>query len=516
MTKPNSFVDFQLEGRALRRRAVRFLDRRRLLIGATVTAPAVVLSKKTLAAFASRSPVAPDDQLFRSPYSAQSPWKAQPVNPTLGDGVIPSNEYAYVPFQAPIYYARASDPSVTIVGPSGGTVNVPDEITHRNIILPHFPAGVATPPGGDAEVAIYDSTTGLLHSFWQLRYRNGQWIANTYAVESAAGWGFGTPSRPFNVRASGSSPIAGALRNWELPSYRDAGSHPMHALAMGLGADSILADSTFTGGPIYPATAQDAGFLYTGKAPNAWPMGTLFMLPPSFDLEALSTAGAIAVAKTLMKFGAYLVDESPNTCGFYCEWDPDSVGWPDISYGLLGHHSNADFTVIRNALRAVTAVEGWLDGSGNPWTPPTWAQMQLLSMRGPWRAVSGTIAGGFDTAANFFIAHAGAPFIAHRIIQQPSAPSTGGWWQNWADSGGWFTVPAPGRKYTLSVVGSGALTASLSVWDQTLSASYFTSSAKSPGQQQTFVWPNGEAFATLLQVNNPGAGGRIRMELVSA
>jgi len=491
-------------------------DRRSLLVGAALAAPALVLAKKALPKSAAHARAAPD-AAFRAPYSARSPWKAQPVNPTFDSGIIPSSEYAYVPFQASVYYARASDPSVTIVGPDRGTgVNVPDEIIHRNIVLPHFPAGVASPPGGDSEIVIYDSTTGLLHSFWQMNYRDGQWTANTYAVESAAGWGFGTPSRPYNIRASGCSPISGALRNWELPDSRGASNYPQHALAMGLGPDSILRDSISWGGPIYPATSQDQGFHYTGTAPDAWPIGTLFMLPPSFDLGALSTEGAIAIARTLMKFGAYLVDECPNTCGFYCESDPSSIGWPDKSYGLFGHHSNGDFTTIRDALRAVTAVDGWLDGDGNPWTPPSWAKMQLLSMRGPWRARNGTIAGGFDTAADFFIAPAGAPFIAQRVIQQPCSPNARGWWQNWADSGGWFTAPTPGRRYVLSVIGSGALTASLSVWDQALSANYFTSSIKSPGQRQKFSWPNQTSFATLLEIRNPGAGGRIRLELVAA
>jgi hypothetical protein len=490
----------------------RLADRRSLLTVAALMAPTLIFSKKSLRAF---SPGLPDDALFQSPYSARSPWKAQPIKPTLGDGVIPQNEYAYVPYQAPIYYARASDPSATIVGPSGGGVNVPDEIAHRNIFLPHFPAKVVTPPGSDAEVVIYDATTQLLHSFFVMKFSGDRWVADTYAVEHASGWGFGTPSRPFHIRASGSSPIAGVLRNWELLSYRESGTYPQHALALGMGGNGILADTASSGGPVYPASSQDAGFPYTGKSPNAWPVGTLFMLPGSFDLALLSAAGAIAVAKTLMKYGAYLVDQSPNTCGFYCEWDPDSTGWPDISYGLLGHYSNADFTAIRNAMRPVVAVEGWLDGNGNPWTPPSWGQMQLLSMRGPWRAVSGRIEGGFDTAANLFVAPASAPFSARRIIHQPSAPSSGGWWQNWSHSGGWFAAPSPGQEYTLSVIGSGALTASLSIWDQAVSRNYFTSSAESPGQRQTFTWPNQASFSTVLQVSNPGAGGQIRMELVA-
>jgi hypothetical protein len=214
-----------------------------------------------------------------------------------------------------------------------------------------------------------------------------------------------------------------------------------------------------------------------------------------------------------MKFGAYLIDASFNTCGFFCEFSPGSRGWPDISYGFAS--SNGDFTAIRNALRAVTAVEGWLDGDGNSWTPPTWGQMQLLSMRGPWRATNGTVVGGFDTAANFFIAPASAPFTARRVIQQPCAPSARGWWQNWADSGGWFAAPTPRNKYKLSVLGGGALEGSFSILDQSLSTTYFTSSAKKPGQQQVFYWPDQASFATVLQVSNHGLGGQIRLELVA-
>lgn len=82
--------------------------------------------------------------------------------------------------------------------------------------------------------------------------------------------------------------------------------------------------------------------------------------------------------------------------------------------------------------------------------------------------------------------------------------------------GGWFTAPTPGREYMLSVIGTGALTASLSIWDQTISTNYFTGSVRNPGQQQTFFWPNKTSFATLLEISNPGAGGRIRLELVAA
>jgi hypothetical protein len=370
-------------------------------------------------------------------------------------------------------------------------------------------------PGSDAEVVIYDATTGLLHSFWQMSNKDGRWTADTYAAESTAAWGFGTPARPYNVRASGTSPIAGVLRNWEMP--RKTGDYPRHALALGLGIDAFAPNnyaSPSPPGPVYPATSQDAGFEYTGSVPNAWPMGTLFMLPRSFDVAALSAPGAIAVAKTLMEFGAYLVDASYDTCGFFSEFSPSSSGWGGISYGV--GYSNGDFTTIRNALRPVSAVEGWLDASGQAWTPPTWAQMQLLSMRGPWTARTGAIAGGFDTAANFFVAPASGPFIAERRIHHPSALSSGGWWRNWSDSGGWFAAPKPGQQYTLSIVGSGALTASLSIWDQAVSTNYFTSSAKNPGQQPTLSWPDQASFATVLQVTNPGPGGEIRLELIAA
>jgi hypothetical protein len=487
-----------------------FPDRRKLLAGAALTAPAIISPKQILAAFSSLSHFAESNGPFQAPYSAQSLWKARPVNPTLGAGVIASNQYAYVPYNAPIYYARASDPPVTIIN-----VGVSDEITTRNVILPHFPAGVDLPPGTDKEVVIYDTTTQLLHSFWCLDHREGGWAASQYNVESATGWGWGTPSRPGQVRASGCSPAAGVLRNWELPTYDNADAYPQHALAMGLGANSILADSVSSGGSIYPATDQDEGFRYTGALPNAWPMGTLFMLPSSFDLSALSAPGAIAIAKTLMKYGAYLVDASPNTCGFYCEWSPSSIGWPSISYGLNGN--NADFTAIRDALRSVTAVESWLDGNGNPWVPPPWASMNLLSMRGPWIAISGTANGSFDTAANFFVApRIGLPSVMRRVIYQPCNYSSKGWWWNWYDSSGWFIAPTPGRKYTLSIIGSGAVTASLSIWDPTISINYFASSVSGPGHQQTFTWPNQSSFATLLEVRNPGAAGQIRLELVAA
>jgi hypothetical protein len=481
------------------------LNRRKVIMAGAAFAGCRAVSAHSATADVSAANTA----LFLSPFSSESLWNARPINPKFADGVINrTTNWAMISdgdFGAVLYPARVSDPPVIIRG-----VSVIDEIVTRDILLPHFPAGVTIPEGSDHEVVIYDSTTQLLHSFWQMQRNDGTWTARSYACERIDGLGWSSPSRPYNIRAAGCSPVAGALRAWELNE-----PYPKHALAMSLDARSILADSASSGGPVFPATGQDAGFPYRGSAPNAWPMGTRFMLASSFDVDSLSALGARKIAQTLQQYGAYLIDTSPGGCTFLGEYhggwslasaatDPFTGVWRD----------NNDLAAIVAGLRSITRVEGWLNGNGNPFKPIPWAAMQLLSMRGPWTVVTGSANGAFDTAQDYFIAPAtGAYSVMQRVLYEPCRTSPQGWWWNWAHSNGWFTTPTPGQKYLLTINGAGSLSASFSIRSPDSSLIYFNSSITLPAQQQTFTWPNQPSFATIMQIVNPGGGGSIRFEL---
>ncbi len=477
----------------------KLLTRRNALKIGALAAPAIFLPQNALAVKANLLGAASDDPLFNKPYSPQSPFNAKPVHPVLGSTGIPIGpakpRVANFPIVADlggsgvcVYHATESDPPYTF-----SKVNVPDELGQRPVTIPHFPSGVLPPSAGDSEVTIYDATTQLLHSFYGMSLKDGAYSAAVYACESAKGWSFATPSKPYQIRAGGCSPIAGLLRIAEMPIGAKTDTYPQHALAMAIDSGFVLANnasSTWPGppGPVFPATLQDTGFPYTGIAPAAWPMGTLFMLPATFDVNSMTGPGGKAIARTLMEYGCYLVDTSPGTFELFGEIYGDGavgfdggstqygLGWMSLFYGKL-----ADYGAIASALRPVLSVDGWLDGDGHPYTP-SWATQNLLSMRGPYKRVSGTPAGAFDTASTLYRVPRGSPpFVIDRSIYQPCNPSARGAWLNYADSAGWFVTPTPGRQYKLTCYGDGALSVQFSVNSQDGSVSYLSVERTDPG-----------------------------------
>ena len=90
-------------------------------------------------------------------------------------------------------------------------------------------------------------------------------------------------------------------------------------------------------------------------------------IPKPFLLTQLTTYEWTAVAKTLMTYGGYNIDTNIGGLNFYAEFDSD---W--------SASSSPDGPIIRNAMRQVVAVSGWLDANGNSFTPPIWGDMNLF------------------------------------------------------------------------------------------------------------------------------------------
>jgi hypothetical protein len=376
----------------------------------------------------------------------------------------------------------------------------------------------------------------LIYSFWQLAQGRDGYTATTVHVSSVIsenpywgggadqGWGFSTPARPVDVRAGGCSPAAGLLRNWELELGLRTGAYPKHALVMSVNALLITANSgstpySATGpGPIFPSISQDAGFEYLGRnqGVSSWPMGQRMMLPGDYNWGALTRPYNKLIAQTLMNYGAFLMDTTGNNnaCDICCE------PGVNVQFGIADGPGggNVEFTRMLGALQGVVSVEGWTDADGNSFTPVGFADMNQLSMRGPWTMVSGSLGrAAFATERNFFVAPAGgSPFVIEKPYYQPCAQSSQGWWMNWAHSKGWTVPPYPqlGRAYKLTAYGVGALTSRLIVQSPDGSTTIYTGPWLAPGQSTRFTFPNQASTMTLLQVTNPGAGGAIRLEMV--
>jgi hypothetical protein len=125
---------------------------------------------------------------------------------------------------------------------------------------------------------------------------------------------------------SGMSSIGGAIRLGELVP----GGEIKHALKMNLNAktDLYYRSDESDGKPGYrwPAVKAD-GYAseskYAGTNP-ALQMGSLLALPADFDISTLSTEPAKIMARALMNYGAYVVDDTAwDVYAFALEWSPE-------------------------------------------------------------------------------------------------------------------------------------------------------------------------------------------------
>ncbi|HEX8406482.1 MAG TPA: Atrophin-1 multi-domain protein [Duganella sp.] len=294
--------------------------------------------------------------------------------PTVGSGAL----------SLEVFKADADDGPMKVHGkPGTGGVGDPDVGGYRSYItMPRWPVGVTPASGGDGHCDIVDTVTGIVHSFYQLKYINGKWTASMYSWSRVDGRGWGDADHwSQGARASGVPPSGGLIRKHEIA---DGAAYYNHALAMSLPAHT-LANGLTAPSYIYPATTADNfAATNTGKIP----LGARLMLPESFDTSTLTTTALRKVANTLKRHGAYVVDSNYDTAfSIYVEngtnYSLMPNGWDEnIVRGL---------EQIRAALRQVIDAEEWVDGDGKSKGGPK--KSGLLSMRGVWMESGGTAAG---------------------------------------------------------------------------------------------------------------------------
>ncbi len=307
---------------------------------------------------------------YQKPFAADSFWNSRPVSPTFSGFVIPTSLYnptAYSPaFSATCYYTDANDAPVDISVGSGyaGVHDRDSETLVSKVTIPHWPTNVEAATGGDAHADVIDVDNRVIHSFWKLKNVDGVWTSLLYAWAPLDGRGWGDPAHYYQgARATGVPACAGMIRVHEVD---DGDSMFRHALAMSLTYNGLSPDYQF------PATSTDNNTQnYTGQIPE----GALVMLPPTFDLNKIKTPLIKKIASTLKTYGAYVVDAN--------------YGTPFLIYSEIGANtklttnlSYAEYRTLREALRMVTSVEGWIDGNGSNFVANK--NFNILSMRGPW------------------------------------------------------------------------------------------------------------------------------------
>jgi len=447
---------------------------------------------------------------WESPFSSNSPWKAMPVKPRLGDQPIPpDNNYPYIndnAYGVSVYRTVEGGGDVTVFGRNGAAgPSVSDEVTVRPVKLSNWPIAVTPPSGTDGHCEIYDEASALWHSFYGLSFNSslGRWECYKYDVFEGDATGWGTPERPDGPRAAGTSAAGGLLRRWEL-------NQPVlnHALAL---ATHLNVPKS---GPVYPATLQD----YNGYSvyKGMFPIGTLFMLPPSFDAEGLAWNNARIIARTLKVHGARLVDTTQKTFAFVGE---TGSGWSNTNLGKTTQADRLqDLAKIRDALREVTSADEWLDGNGDPLSWKPFAEMNLLSMRGPWKEYPDNkeqLTATYDCIRRALICEDTAGLIQLRKIiytQNPGAEPNP--WFAWKGNPRWYLEPQPERMYSLTVTGEGTIEGAISIKEQDFSTTHFQSAFIKPGMRTELRWPASTRTVTEMFVRKPaGARASIRMEL---
>ncbi len=432
-------------------------------------------------------------------FSAQSPWNSSPIKPRLGVYTLPTakqipwiEEGAY---SSKIFRAAANDSPMTVIAD-----DIANQLEAGAVTIPRFPAATMPATGQDGHCEILDPVDGTLHSFYQLRRTAGTWRAGKYARSSAQGSGWGTVSNPDNVRAAGCSTAGGLL----LASELGLDIVP-HALAIGMDKNAFLP------GPVWPATLQDynGASTYKGTFGHRFPMGRLLMLPADFDVDKLGLPESRTIARTLKKYGGYIVDATVGSLNFYAE---TGSGW-NKSY-VNGRYSAAfgpDMEAIKASLRQLMVHSGFLDRDGKPYTPTPFRSMNLLSMRGPWQSYNGSKSfGKYDAATDLFQAEATTdPRTIRQLLNTHDESDLFGYKKL-----NWNLNPEPGVRYFVRAIGAGDIMATLAVNSKSFKR-YGATAKLTPGSSVAFTWPTDPATVTEIFVDKPaGAAASIRLELV--
>jgi hypothetical protein len=433
---------------------------------------------------------------YLTPFAATSPWNSRPVSPVFGSFVIPKSQYfpsvAAGKWSTRVFLSESGDGPVTVTGAPGKKgLWDPDAEAFHDVEIPRWPSNVTPAEERDGHAEVVDPVTGIIHSFWKLRYLEGRWTAAQYAWTCVNGRGFGDPAHYFQgARAAGVSTAAGLIRKHEL-----ADGEPVfgHALAMSLTFNALSASPAY----VFPATSADTNAATTNS--GQIPEGALLMLPPTFDTGSIANPALRKIAETLKVYGAYVVDRNVGT--------PFAI-YVEIGSGFALHRGGwntgvaRDLDAIRQALRQVVAVGGWVDGNGRPYTPQQ--NLNLLSMRGPWRLISGPSPGTYDTWAQAVV------FPRNSVrTRQVNDTSRGLSTVSWA-------LPTAGVRYELIAYATGGAKLRLQIRDKSTQALRIDTGELGDHESASFAWPANAGTVAVHAVSGVGTRSSVCGHLVRA
>jgi len=428
------------------------------------------------------------------PFSDSSPWNARPSRFTLGTDVVPTSLYypsiAEGAYSLGVFVAAASDPAMTIYGPSdSSSLWITDaEESRTSVVIAHWPAGVVPAPGNDGHADIVDPANNRVHSFGQLRLDNGKWRAASYSWTALDGRGFGTPAQYMQgARATGVPSMGGLIRINEVndgqPSYK-------HALTMSLTYNALAKNPAFA----FPATSAD-GDAATANS-GTIPEGARLMIPASFDTSVIRDARLLKIVKTLQTFGAYVVDRNYGTP--YVIYVENGSGFNLMPNGWDSEIAS-ELDAIRAALRPVASVTEWVDANGTVFAPQT--NLNQLSMRGYWWMQTGAAVGLFDTQLQAVVFANNGVFTRQVNTGNRGIPASA--------SNALF-----GKTVTLRVTATGGAQLNLDLVASGVTT--YSSGYLGDGGTVTFVWPATSPVPSVWIQSGAAGGGTISATLVPA
>jgi hypothetical protein len=243
-----------------------------------------------------------------------------------------------------IAVATTSTPLVTVTNPTNGT----------NYGQFRIPTSLVPPSQLDKTCSVFNaSSTGTITDFYKFVWTSSTTATST-SVEtySATGSGIERGVRAANVASSG-----GIIRAWEIGSSADCFRH---SLAMSIPREMLQDASPNL---VWPANQVDSFANSTTQPELAYsgsiPMGALFIIPDSVNVELLSLTGnALKLARSAQRYGCYVTDQS-STVALYLE--------PGISSTVENEIKTAWKNTVVPRMRMVTNNAPTTPGGGT-WT----------------------------------------------------------------------------------------------------------------------------------------------------
>lgn len=254
------------------------------------------------------------DAPFNMPIASTATYEASTDEKTAwisSRGASGTINYTY--WSIAIAQAATSDPLVTVKSTIDGSVLA----SGIRIPASFQPPGCVAPCSPDGNSVIVQPDGYTAYEFYKLsKASDTEWLAKVRYQQDMRGSGITQ-----GVRAAGISTANGLIRKTEITN----GIVP-HALAISIPEAGLKLAPTATDGQVsgngkavWPARLQDNQIVGVLEYSGPIPMGTLFAIPPSVNVETLGLSGAgLYVARAAQRYGVYITDRS-SSIALYAE-----------------------------------------------------------------------------------------------------------------------------------------------------------------------------------------------------